>query len=108
MNEKLFHALSHPCRRQIVGMLRRKSMSAGEIAARFEIAQPSVSRHLEVLRSAGAVTTQKRGTQVIYSLDLTALQEMLMYITELLIGKEEVLQTEGALSGGELEEVPVA
>ena len=89
MNEKLFHAFSHPCRRQIVRMLRCKNMSAGEIAGRFDMAQPSVSRHLEVLRSAGAVSTRKRGTQVIYSLDLEALQEMLLYITELLIGKEE-------------------
>ena len=53
------------------------------------MAQPSVSRHLEVLRTAGAVSTRKRGTQVIYSLDLEALQEMVLYITELLIGKEE-------------------
>ena len=89
MNEKLFQAFSHPCRREIIRMLRWKNMSAGEIAERFDIAQPSVSRHLEVLRHAGAVTTQKRGTQVIYSLNLTALQEMLMYVSELLIGKEQ-------------------
>ena len=89
MNEELFHAFSHPCRRQIVRMLRWKNMSAGEIAGQFAIAQPSVSRHLEVLKTAGAVTTKKRGTQVIYSLNLTSLQEMLMYVTDILIGKEE-------------------
>lgn len=89
MSEELFRAFSHPCRRQIVWMLRCKNMSAGEIAAQFDIAQPSVSRHLEVLRSSGAVMARKRGTQVIYSLNLMALQEMLMYITELFIGKEE-------------------
>ena len=89
MNVELFQAFSHPCRREIIRMLRWKNMSAGEIAERFDIAQPSVSRHLEVLRHAGAVTAQKRGTQVIYSLNLTALQEMLMYVSELLIGKEQ-------------------
>ena len=89
MNVELFQAFSHPCRREIIRMLRWENMSAGEIAERFDIAQPSVSRHLEVLRHAGAVTTQKRGTQVIYSLNLTALQEMLMYVSELLIGKEQ-------------------
>ena len=89
MNEELFRAFSHPCRREIIRMLRWKNMSAGEIAEQFDIAQPSVSRHLDVLKRAEAVTTQKRGTQVIYSLNLTALQEMMMYVSELLIGKEQ-------------------
>ena len=74
MNEELFQAFSHPCRRQIIHMLRWRSMSAGEIAGQFTIAQPSVSRHLDVLKRTGAVTTRKRGTQVIYSLNLIALQ----------------------------------
>ena len=99
MNEELFQAFSHSCRRKIIRMLRRKNMSAGEIAGKFDIAQPSVSRHLEVLRRAGAVTTQKRGTQVIYSLNLTALQEMLMYVSELLIGKDQQ-ETSTALDEG--------
>ena len=89
MNEELFRAFSNPCRRQIVRMLRWKSMSAGEIAQQFDIAQPSVSRHLDVLKQAGAVMTHKKGTQVIYSLNLASLQEMMLYMTELLIGKEE-------------------
>ncbi|MBP3702034.1 MAG: winged helix-turn-helix transcriptional regulator [Lachnospiraceae bacterium] len=88
MKEELFQAFSHPCRRQIIRMLRWRNMSAGEIAEQFDIAQPSVSRHLDVLKRAGAVTTEKRGTQVIYSLNMTALQEMLMYVTELLVGRE--------------------
>ena len=72
-------------------MLRWKSMSAGEIASQFDMAQPSVSRHLDVLKQAGAVTVKKQGTQVIYSLNLEALQDMLWYLSELLIGKEDSL-----------------
>ena len=91
MNEELFRAFSHPCRREVVRMLRRKSMSAGEIASCFDMAQPSVSRHLDVLKQAGAVTVKKKGTQVIYSLNLEALQDMLWYVSGLLIGKDDSL-----------------
>ena len=88
MNEKLFQAFSNPCRREIIRMLRWKSMSAGEIAGHFAMAQPSVSRHLDVLKRAGAVNARKQGTQMIYSLNLRALQEMMIYVSQLLIGKE--------------------
>lgn len=96
MRDELFHAFSHPCRRQIVRMLRWKNMTAGEIVERFDISQPSVSRHLDVLKRAGVVTAEKRSTQVIYSLNLTAIQEMLMYVMELMEGKGE---REGTNSG---------
>ena len=89
MNEEVFRAFSHPCRREIIRMLRRESMSAGEIADCFVIAQPSVSRHLEVLKRTGVVSVKKKGTQMIYSLELSMVQEMLVYVSELLIGKEE-------------------
>ena len=89
MNEEVFRAFSHPCRREIIRMLRRESMSAGEIADCFAIAQPSVSRHLEVLKRTGVVSVKKKGTQMIYSLELSMVQEMLVYVSELLIGKEE-------------------
>ncbi len=86
--DELFHALSSPCRRQIMGMLRQQNMSAGEIAQQFDISQPSVSRHLEVLKKAEVVTTERRANQVIYSLNMIALQEVVMYATELLAGQE--------------------
>ena len=93
MRDELFQAVSHPCRRRIVRMLRWKNMSAGEITEQFEMSQPSVSRHLDVLKKAELVTTQRRGNQVIYSLNMTALQELIMYATELLAGTE-VLQND--------------
>lgn len=49
----------------------------------FDIAHPTISRHLDVLRKAEIVTSERRGTQIIYSLNLSAVQEMLMYMTEL-------------------------
>lgn len=88
MNDEFFQALSNPCRREIIQLLRWKNMSAGEIVAHFDIAQPSVSRHLDVLKRAEIVTAQRRGTQIIYSLNLSAMQEILVYMTELLAPRE--------------------
>lgn len=87
MKDEFFQALSSPCRREIIRMLRWKNMSAGEIAEKFEISQPSVSRHLDVLKKAEIVTAERRANQMIYSLNMTAMQEMILYLTELMEGK---------------------
>ncbi len=89
MNELFFQALSSPVRREILSLLKFQSLSAGEIAKNFSIAQPSVSRHLEVLREATLVTTRRQGNQIIYSLNLSATQELLMALTDLLSTQKE-------------------
>lgn len=83
MNESFFQALSNPYRREIIRLLKWKNMNAGEIAEQFQIAQPSISRHLDVLKKAEIVTVERRGTQLIYSLNLSTVQEILIYMTEL-------------------------
>ncbi|MGM9662525.1 MAG: autorepressor SdpR family transcription factor [Oscillospiraceae bacterium] len=83
MSDDFFQALANPCRREIIRLLKWKNLSAGEIAAHFDISQPSVSRHLEVLRRAEIVTAERRGNQIIYSLNLSVLQEMCLQLTEL-------------------------
>ena len=88
MGDDFFQALSSPYRREIIRLLKWRDLSAGEIAAHFTISQPSVSRHLEVLKNAGIVTSRRQANQVIYSLDLTAVQGMLVEILGLL-GREE-------------------
>ena len=83
MNDEFFQALSNPYRREIIKLLRWKNLSAGEIVARFDIAQPTISRHLDVLKKAEIVTSERKGNQIIYSLNLSAMQEMMVYMTEL-------------------------
>ena len=89
MNDSFFQALSNPYRREIIKLLKWKNMNAGEIAEHFQIAQPSVSRHLDVLKKAEIVTVERRGTQLIYSLNLSAVQEIYVYLTELFETKPE-------------------
>lgn len=97
----LFYALDNPIRREIIEMLKWKSMSAGEIASHFDISAPSVSRHLDVLKKADIIVAERRGTTLIYSLNLSVLQESLIEIIKLLRveDKEEKPRPQG--SGGE-------
>lgn len=89
MNDSFFQALSNPYRREIIQLLKWKNMNAGEIAEHFQIAQPSVSRHLDVLKKAEIVTVERRGTQLIYSLNLSTVQEIYIYMAELFEKKPE-------------------
>jgi len=79
MNE-LFKALSDPTRRKILELLKDGDLSAGEIAAAFDIGKPSISHHLKELRAAGLVLSERDGQSIIYSLNTTVFQELLAWI----------------------------
>lgn len=64
----VFKALADPTRRQILQDLRPGELTAGEIAGRFPISAPSVSRHLSVLKAAGLVTERRDANRIFYAL----------------------------------------
>ena len=64
--QRVFEALSSTVRRKILAYLSHAELTAGEIAARFDISKPAVSQHLAVLENAGLVTSEKRGQYVHY------------------------------------------
>ena len=66
--EKAIRAIAEPNRRRILQLVTAKELSAGEIAAEFEITRPAVSQHLGVLREAGLVSERRDGTRRLYSL----------------------------------------
>jgi ArsR family transcriptional regulator, arsenate/arsenite/antimonite-responsive transcriptional repressor len=74
MSDK-FDALAHPVRREILQLLRKKAMSAGEIAEHFTLSKPTLSGHFSVLKAADLVTTERQGTTIIYRLNMSALEE---------------------------------
>jgi DNA-binding transcriptional ArsR family regulator len=71
----VFKALSHPVRRQIIAMLRDCPLTSGDIAARFDMAWPSVTGHLTVLKDAGLVETERARNSVRYRLNISAAEE---------------------------------
>jgi DNA-binding transcriptional ArsR family regulator len=66
--EKVFEALSSTIRRKILAYLSATGMTAGEIADRFDLAKPTISKHLSVLEAAGLVRSERRGQFIHYSL----------------------------------------
>src|SRR3954462_9275521 len=66
--EKIFEALASTPRRKILAYLAEVDLTAGEIAARFEMSKPAISKHLQILENAGLVTSTKQGQFVHYSL----------------------------------------
>ena len=79
MNQ-LFKALNDPTRREILEMLGKKDLSAGEIADKFNISKPSISHHLDLLRQAGLVESVKQGQFIYYSLNTTVFDELLKWM----------------------------
>jgi DNA-binding transcriptional ArsR family regulator len=71
-----FEALADPVRREIVEMLADGEVGAGDIAARFPVSRPAISRHLRVLREAGLVHSEVRGQHRVYRLDRGPLADL--------------------------------
>jgi ArsR family transcriptional regulator, arsenate/arsenite/antimonite-responsive transcriptional repressor len=66
--DKVFEALSSTVRRKILAYLSATDLTAGEIADRFDISKPSISKHLSILESAGLIASERRGQFIHYSL----------------------------------------
>ncbi len=78
-----FEALAHPVRRKILKLLRARPMSAGEIAEKFDLAKPTLSGHFAVLKSADLVLTERRGTSIIYRMNMSVLEEAAALLLDL-------------------------
>ncbi len=74
-----FKALSDPTRRKILQLLKDRDMSAGEIADHFDISKPSISHHLSILKQAQLVQDERQGQSIIYSLNISVMQEAMSW-----------------------------
>lgn len=74
----VFEALAHPTRRAILEMLKGGSRSAGELAEAFEVSKPTMSGHFAKLKQAGLIHADQKGTTIIYSVNLSTLEEVLL------------------------------
>lgn len=79
----LFKALNDETRRQILELLKKRDMNAGEIADEFNISKPSISHHLDLLKRADLISSEKRGQFIVYSLNTSILEDLLSWIITL-------------------------
>jgi len=83
-NNKAFKALADPTRREILGLLRKGEMTAGDLAQRFDMTKPSMSHHFAVLKDADLVTSRREGQQIWYELNTTVVQDLMAWAMDLI------------------------
>lgn len=76
-------ALADPIRREILNLLKSGKMSAGEITAQFDVTGASISRHLSILKEADLIRDTREGKFIIYELNVSVLEEIMLWITDL-------------------------
>ena len=81
-HEDVFRAIADPTRRQILTLLRPGARTVGDIATNFRTSRPAISKHLRLLRSAGLVTTTKRGTARVCELNAAPLREVNQWLKD--------------------------
>jgi ArsR family transcriptional regulator len=82
----VFKAIADPTRREVLRLLRNEEMTAGDIAARFDMTKPTVSHHFSVLKEAGLVTSRREGQTIWYALNTTVMEDVLAWSMELARG----------------------
>lgn len=81
--QKTLKALADPIRREILNLLKSKSLSAGEIVDRFPVTGASISRHLSVLKEADLIRDRREGKFIYYELNTSVLEEIMLFVTNL-------------------------
>jgi len=78
-----FKAIADPTRREILRLLRKGEMTAGEIAERFDMTKPTMSHHFAVLREADLVTSRREGQTIWYGLNTSVLEDVIAWAVDL-------------------------
>jgi DNA-binding transcriptional ArsR family regulator len=81
--QEVFKAISDPTRRHVLELLRGGSKTAGELAAAFAMTKGSLSHHFNVLKAADLVRCERRGQQIVYSLNTTVFEDVAALLLEL-------------------------
>jgi DNA-binding transcriptional ArsR family regulator len=79
--QQTMKALADPIRREILGMLKKGRMSAGEICEHFDVTGASISRHLSVLKDADLIRDEREGKFIFYEINTSVLEDVMLWIT---------------------------
>lgn len=82
-----FKAISDPTRREILRMLRKGEMTAGDLAERFDMTKPSMSHHFAVLKAADLVSSRREGQTIWYALNTTVIEDVLAWAMDMARGR---------------------
>lgn len=82
----VFKAIADPTRREILNLLRKEEMSAGEVASHFDMTKPTMSHHFSVLKEAELITSRREGQTIWYALNTTVLEDVLAWTMDMARG----------------------
>jgi DNA-binding transcriptional ArsR family regulator len=88
MSDAVFRALADPQRRKILKLLQQGSLSAGELAQRFDVSAGTLSYHFNLLKDAGLVLCERQGQRLMYSLNAAVLEELAAMVLDLFQGPQ--------------------
>src|SRR5215831_3673180 len=83
-SNKAFKALADPTRREILNLLRKGEMTAGDLAQRFDMTKPTMSHHFAVLKDADLLSSRRDGQTIWYSLNTTVVQDLMAWAMSLI------------------------
>lgn len=81
--QQTLKALSDPIRREILNLLKKGRMPAGEITAHFSVSAPAISRHLSVLKEADLIRDTREGKFIFYEINTSVLEETMFWLADL-------------------------
>ena len=81
--QSTLRALADPIRREILNLLKGGRLTAGEITEHFDVTAASISRHLSVLKEADLIRDERQGKFIIYELNASVLEEIMLWISDL-------------------------
>lgn len=85
-SNEAFKAISDPTRREILRLLRKGEMTAGDLAERFDMTKPTMSHHFSVLKEADLLTSRREGQTIWYGLNTTVVQDLMAWAMDLIGG----------------------
>jgi|SRR5271166_3101195 len=88
-SNEAFKALADPTRREILRLLRKGEMTAGDLAERFDMTKPTMSHHFSVLKEADLLTSRREGQTIWYGLNTTVVQDLMAWAMDLIGGDEK-------------------
>ncbi len=89
MLQNTLKALSDPTRRKILEMLKKQPLSAGEIGKHFDMTGATLSHHLSILKKAGLVQDEKKGTYIYYEINTSVMEDLLAWVVSFREDKDE-------------------
>ena len=81
--QQTLKALADPIRREILNLLKKGRMPAGEITAHFSVSAPAISRHLSVLKEADLIRDTREGKFIYYEINTSVLEETMLWLADL-------------------------